>query len=62
MGAGEALEQPRGADKEPLLERNIKMTLFVSMSVCFFVCVPKGFVFVHRGLTTASLSVGVCIL
>lgn len=27
MGAGEALEQPRGADKEPLLERNIKIGL-----------------------------------
>lgn len=33
VGAGEALEQPRGADKEALLEHNIK-SLFVSLSVC----------------------------
>lgn len=28
MGVGEALEQPRGADKEALLEHNIKKSLF----------------------------------
>lgn len=60
VGAGEALEQPRGADKEALLEHNIK-SLFVSLSVCFFVCVLKGCVLICRGLSTASLSVCVCI-
>lgn len=37
MGAGEDLEEPRGADKEPLLERNIKITVCVRECVSLFV-------------------------
>lgn len=47
MGAGETLEQPRGADKEALLEQDIKITVCVTECVSLFVYLKGVCLYTH---------------